>query len=189
MKAKLVVVFIGLTILTLTSCDPAKEFETELKVIDSCMTEIDKMDILYKGIEFDSLQFMVDHVNHNEKMMKDYFVADTIDMLLGSYMNNCKGIRKSLGHIQVNHDEFAKEITAQYNQFSNLKTDILGGVLDKEQINNYLTTEKNSLSEFTFAFMNFYNNQKSQSQIYYQCIPFVDDYVKKLNIPSGDTLQ
>lgn len=174
---------------TMTSCDPAKEFEIELKVIDSCITEIDKIDILYKGIEFDSLQYMVDHVNHNEKMMKDYFVADTIDMLLGSYMNNCKGVRKSMGNIAVNKEEFGKEITAQYNQFSNLKTDILNGVLDKEQINNYLTTEKNSLSEFSFAFMNFYDNQKAQSQIYYQCVPFVDEYVKTLDIPSGDTLQ
>lgn len=189
MKAIYFFAIVGLFMGTMTSCDPAKEFETELKVIDSCITEIDKIDVLYKGIEFDSLQFMVDHVNQNEKLMKTYYTADTVDMLLGSYMNNCKGIRKSLGHIQVNQEEFAKEINAQYTQFSNLKTDILGGVLDKEQINTYLTTEKNSLSEFSFAFMNFYNNQKSQSQIYYQCVPFVDEYVKTLNIPSGDTLQ
>jgi hypothetical protein len=172
----------------LTSCDPAKEFEAELNTVDSCLTELNKLDSLYKGIEFDSLTLMVKHIKQNESKMKKYYSSDTINMELGVLMNNSKGIRKSLKNIGGFRKDARAEIDALRLQFTNLRTDIVNGVLDKEQVKEYLAKEKDDLEKLNLSFMDFYNNQELQASLYYQTVPKVDEYVKQLNIPPGDTL-
>jgi hypothetical protein len=172
----------------LVSCDPAKEFQTELKSIDSCLVELDSIDQLYQGIEFDSLVYMVSHINENEEKIKKYYVSDTIDNNLGMYMNNCKGVRKSLKDLKGTQTKFAEEIAALDTQFTNLKTDILNGVFDKEEVNLYLTSEMESLELFSLKFYSFYANQKMQSIIFYSASPKVDEYVEKLVIPESDAM-
>lgn len=172
-----------------TSCDPAKKYSAEISTIDSCLTELNELDVLYQGIEFDSLKQMVLHVKSNEKKMKTYYSSDTINADLGSHMNICKGIRKSLKGIESARVEFVSEITALKTQFENLKTDILNNVLNKEQIDDYLATEKDALEKFSLSFMAFYENQKLQSEYYYTSVPFVDQYVATLNIPDEDTIE
>jgi len=175
--------------MALVSCDPAKEFEAELKVLDSCVVELNKIDSLYKGIEFDSLDYMVKHVLENEALMKEHYTSDTINMELGGLMNNAKGIRKSMKNVKGNQQKFAEEISALQTQFANLRTDIVNGVLDKEQIDQYLAREKADLEKLNLSFNDFYINQRDQSVIYYQVEPKIDEYVKLLNIPVEDTLQ
>lgn len=172
----------------LASCDPAKEFEAELNTIDSCLVELDSMDQLYQGIEFDSLVYMVDHIMENEEKIRKYYVSDTIDTQLGIYMNNCKGVRKSMKDVRGSQKLFAEEIAVLDTQFTNLKTDILNGVFNKEELKTYLATETDALSELSLKFYSFYDNQKSQSVIYYSAAPAVDEYVKKLIIPDADTV-
>ena len=100
MKSFIKVIFPFVVFASIVSgCDNAKKFETELKSIDSCVAVLDEIDSLLKGIEFDSLNLMVTHVNTNEEYMREYYRADTIDMLLGDYMNSCKGIRKALKNL------------------------------------------------------------------------------------------
>lgn len=184
-----VTAFILTAATALVSCDPAKEFEAELKVLDSCVAELNKIDSLYKGIEFDSLDYMVKHVLKNEELMKEHYSSDTINMELGMLMNNSKGIRKSLSNIKGNQKKFGEEIAALSTQFDNLRTDIINGVLDKEQIDQYLATEKADLEKLNLSFMEFYTIQKEQSGVYYMAVPKVDEYIKLLNIPVEDTLQ
>lgn len=173
----------------ISSCDPAKEFETEIKSIDSCISVLDKIDSLFKGIEFDSLNVMVDHVNNNEELMREYYTSDTIDQLLGSYMNSCKGIRKSLNNLETTKTDFADEIAAIYSQLNNLKTDVSNGVFEKKEIDKYLATEKEALNKLNLSFTEFYTIQRDQKGVYYLCVPFVDGYVNALNVPGEDTLQ
>lgn len=184
MFKKIVFLLAGCSAFILAACDPAKEFEKEIKTIDSCLTELDKIEELYNGIQFDSLKYMVTHVLDNEAKMKEYYVADTVDMMLGSYMNSCKGVRKSMSDVDGNKIRFAQEIGALDTQFTNLKQDILNGVLSKEEIDKYLSVEMNDLKVFSISFYSFYDNQKNQSAVFYEASPKIDEYVSKLQIPS-----
>lgn len=185
----LVVLSLSFSALTLVSCDPAKEFAAELKTIDSCLTALDSIEQVYKGIEFDSLDLMVTHVLDNESKMKEFYTSDTIDMELGILMNNCKGIRKSMKNVKGKGLAFSDEIFALRQQFGDLKTDVLNGVLEKEKINEYLLEEKAALDKLHKSFFDFYELQKMQSAVYYYSVPKVDAYIQKLNIPNADTLQ
>lgn len=175
--------------ISLVSCDPAKEFATEIKTIDSCIAELDTLDQLYKGIEFDSLSFMLAHINENEELLKNNYKSDTINLELGVLMNNCKGVRKSMKNIEGNRKSLADEIAALNVQFKNLKADILNGALDKEQIAEYLLEERQALATLDNSFMSFYENQRMQSQVYYYAVPKVDEYIKTLNITGEDSTQ
>jgi hypothetical protein len=177
----------GMTFLV-ASCDPAKEFATELKTIDSSLAELDSIENLYNGIQFDSLSYMVRHIMENEDKIKRYYTSDTVDMQLGMYMNNCKGVRKSMKGISQNKTVFAEEIAALDTQFTNLKSDILNGLLEKEQVASYLAEELAALNKLSLSFYEFYDNQKVQSYVFYSASPQVDAYVAKLVIPENDTL-
>lgn len=176
-------------ILALTSCDPAKEFETELSTIDSCMQHLDSIEQIHKGINFDSLELMVTHIMENEDKIKNYYVSDTVDRELGELMNNCKGFRKSLKNAKGMGLTFIDEIFAIRKQLENLKTDILNGVFDKEQVKTYLAEEKDALNKLSLKFFDFNHMQQMQVQIYHQAVPKVDAYVAKLVIPDDVPLE
>jgi hypothetical protein len=186
--SNLVLAGLSSVVFLLASCDPAKEFQTELKSIDSCLAELDSMDQLYHGIKFDSLNYMVSHILENEEKIKNYYVSDTVDMQLGIYMNNCKGVRKSLKDLRTSETLFAEEIAELDTQFTNLKADILNGVFDKEEVKTYLATELEALEKLSLTFYSFYTNQKMQSAIFYTASPKVDEYVEKLVIPETDAM-
>ncbi|MBK7128142.1 MAG: hypothetical protein IPM74_13060 [Crocinitomicaceae bacterium] len=173
---------------TISSCDPAKKYANEIEKIDSCLTVIDEYDSLYHTIQFDSLQWMVNHVLENENAIKQYGVSDTVPQLLGSWMNNCKGVRKSLKDIGGNKMKFNDEIFFMRRQFTNLKTDIINGVYDKDEIEKYLKIETEALTNFGVMFGDFYDLQKSQSAIFYDAVPNVDAYVLLIKNEHGDTM-
>src|SRR5688572_27625077 len=115
--AHLFIISLSLSALTLVSCDPAKEFEAELKTIDSSLVVLDSIEQTYKGINFDTLDVMVKHVLDNEAKMKNFYASDTIDQQLGILMNNCKGIRKSMKNVKGKGLAFNDEIFALRKQF------------------------------------------------------------------------
>lgn len=185
----LLVFSLSFSAFTLISCDPAKEFEAELKTVDSCLAELDSIESVYMGIKFDSLELMVDHVLANEAKMKHYYNSDTVDQELGMLMNNCKGIRKSMKNVRGQGLAFNDELFALRKQFNDLKTDILNGVMEKEKLTGYLNEEKAALDKLNKQFFDFDRMQKMQSAVYYYAVPKVDVYVQQLVIPDGDTLQ
>jgi len=181
-------VFVVFGLLFFASCDPAKEFEAELKTIDSCMTRIDELEKMYMEINFDSLQLMVDHIMYNEDMMKKYYKSDTVNRDLGIYMNNCKGFRKSLKDLHGKQVGFQDEIFALRVQFKNMKTDIMNGALTKEQVADYLPAEKEAVNNLDLRLVEFYELQKSQIPIYHDAVPVVDMYVSTLVVPDSNAV-
>ena len=139
------------------------------------------------GINFDSLNFMVEHVRENEALIKQYYKPDTINAEFGRLMNECKGIRKKLSNLTKKRTDFGDEMNALKHQFMDLKTDIGNGLFTKEQVKGYLGDEKKNLEMLQLTFMEFYDNQTVQSEIYYHDVPQVDDFIKQL-ITECDTI-
>jgi hypothetical protein len=164
----------------ITSCDPAAQHEKEISKIDSCLNVLAEIEEKYNGIEFDSLTFMVDHVLMNEDTMKKYYSPDTLSMDIGVRMNDCKGIRKTMKGVDVKKDDFKKEIEELTIQFTNLKEDILTGVLTDEQINEYLSRELFDLNILDISFIDFYEMQLVQKKYYYSSVPFIDELIVEL---------
>lgn len=186
LPVKIIVLTLAFSAITLTSCDPAKKFADEISDIDSCQAVLDSVDNLYQSINFDSLEYMVNHVLENEAKFKKYYSSDTVDMTLGSYMNSCKGVRKSLKDIRGFEMSFKNEIAILDSQFTNLKTDILNDLYSKDEIKTYLDEEKLALQKFCNSFDGFYVNQKEQAAVFYLASPYVDAYVANMNIPEED---
>lgn len=170
-----------------TSCDPSKQFETEIQEIDSCITVIDEMEERLEGIKFDSLMIMVDHVKMNEDRMEMYYKPDTLNEDLGKLMNECKGIRKNMTDLKGKKSYFADEMNAVKYQFKTLKEDVKNGVYEKEEIDQYLAKEKTDLEVVSLTFNDFDRMQKSQSDRYYYAVPKVDAYLKEM-IGKSDTV-
>ncbi|MBL7899733.1 MAG: hypothetical protein JNJ99_14435 [Crocinitomicaceae bacterium] len=181
-------VFVVFSLLFFAACDPAKEFEAELKTIDSCMTRIDELERMYMEINFDSLQLMVDHIMHNEDMMKKYYKSDTVNRELGMYMNNCKGFRKTLKDLHGKQVGFQDEIFALRVQFKNMKTDLMNGAMTKEQAAEYLPAEMEAVQNLDIRLVEFFDLQKSQIPIYYEAVPVVDMYVSALAISDSNSV-
>jgi len=166
--------------LGLVSCDPAKQYSTEISKIDSCLTVINDINEKYNGIEFDSLALMVDHVLRNEDTLKKYYNPDTLSMDIGVRMNDCKGIRKTLKGVRTKETDFKIEIDELTAQFENLKKDISEGVLTKEQVNDYLARELFDLNILDVSFSDFYENQLIQKKYYYESVPYIDDLIVEI---------
>ncbi|MEO9534176.1 MAG: hypothetical protein ABJG68_04205 [Crocinitomicaceae bacterium] len=177
---KIIVFSLFIGALVLSSCDPASKYATEISKIDSCLTILDSLQSDYDGIEFDSLQGMVDHVLRNEDTIKKYYHPDTLSMEIGTRMNDCKGIRKTLKGVGTKKENFAAEISDLKVQFESLKTDISEGVLSEEQINEYLARELFDLNILHVTFDDFNAMQKIQKKYYYASVPYIDRLIVEL---------
>jgi len=184
---KRVCIALSLSALTLFSCDPAKKYESELKTIDSCLTKLDSLEKIYVGIDFDSLDQMAMHVLENEAKLKAYNTLDTVDQELGAMMNDCKGFRILMENVQEKDTVFGAEIIALRQQFTDLKADVLNGVIEKEKISEFLQAETASLDELSRRFLQFDSVQQIQTEIYHTAVPGVDNYLEKLNTTNVET--
>ncbi|MGB1103781.1 MAG: hypothetical protein ACPG21_09140 [Crocinitomicaceae bacterium] len=175
--AGLLTVFLGFS---MASCDPAEAYKTELTEIDSCLKRIDTLETLFDGIDFDTLQIMVDHVIANEKTIKEIYQPDTLDVTFGRHVNDSKIIRKTLTNLGNKQLSYSDELNAIKNQFMDLEDDIRNGVLTEDQIKTYLNTEKEALRKVDLIVIDFYETQKREKERYYYAVPYVDDYIEKL---------
>jgi hypothetical protein len=162
------------------SCDPAASYQAELSEIDSCMLRIDTLENLLDGIEFDSLKMMVDHVKENEATIKEIYHPDTVDSHFGRWMTDSKSIRKTLTNLDSRKMNYGDELNAVKHQFMDLEEDIRNGVLDDEQVKDFLATEKEALERVDLTVMSFYNLQEMEKKKYYYSVPRVDAYIEKL---------
>jgi hypothetical protein len=176
-SATVVMFFIGMS---MTSCDPADTYKAELTEIDSCLKRIDTLEALFDGIDFDTLQIMVDHVNSNEATIKDIYEPDTLDPRFGRYVTESKMIRKTLTNLSSKQLNYGDELNAVKHQFIDLEEDITNGILTEEQIKEYLTVEKEALKKVDLTVMGFYDTQKLEKERYYYAVPEVDAYIEKI---------
>lgn len=174
--------FIGIGILTFlfVSCDPASKYSAEIETIDSCLTVLSELEDKNGKIEYDSLTYMVDHIIENEAVIKELYMPDTISLSLGTKMNECKGVRKTLGAAENNQKLYQDEIDELKTQFINLKNDIENGVMKDEQIKEYLEVEKSDLEFLALSFDAFYTIQENQKVFFYHSCPEIDDLVARL---------
>lgn len=174
------IVALGAAIFSLSACNPAEQYKTELATIDSCISVIEEMEVQHDGIEFDSLKLMVEHVIDNEKAIKDLYTPDTLDMEFGKLMNDAKTVRKKLGSVGKEQVAYSDELNAIKHQFLDLKEDILNGLYDDQQIKDYINVEKAALNKVSLGFSSFYSMQKEEKKRYYYATPKIDAFILEL---------
>lgn len=169
---------LGISFLSvMTSCDPASKYAAEIEEIDSCLAVLDSVEEKYNGIEFDSLEYMVQKVIGNEDSIRKYYNPDTLSLQVGIRMNECKGIRKTLKGSDAKRISYKNEIDALRQQFENLKSDIENGVLQEDKIAQYIDDEKKALDVLNLTVTEFYKLQELEKRYFYQSVPFVDSLI------------
>ena len=164
----------------IASCDNASKYKSELSEIKTYQSRLDSLANEINGIEIDSLLYMQAEAEANEKVIKKYYVADTIDMTFAKKMDKNKSVRKSLKDVVNQKQNMLTELEALKTQFSNLEKDILEGLYDKEQINDYLNVEKLDYDILALSYRDFNLNQKKQKANFYFANPQIAEYVDKL---------
>ncbi|MDA7804071.1 hypothetical protein N8987_05795 [Crocinitomix sp.] len=164
----------------IVSCNPAEQYKSEIAQIDSCLNVLDSLTVLFDGIEFDSLELMVAHVENNEAQIKQLYQPDTLMESFGNLMNESKTVRKKLSVVGKDQLAIGDELDTLKHQFGALKMDILNGLFDDQQIVEYLTIEKAALSKVDAAFSNFYQMQKKEKSRYYYTVPELDAFIEIL---------
>ena len=171
-------------LLTLVACDPASQYKTELDEIDSYLTRIDSLETKFDGIEFDSLNMMVEHVKKNESLIKELYNPDTLNAEFGSLMNDSKMIRKTLADVGGFESSIGDELNAVKHQLMDLKEDILAGLFSDYQIREYIAIEKEALAKVDDIFANFYATQLEEKNRFYYVVPKVDAFIEDLKVKS-----
>jgi hypothetical protein len=160
------------------ACSPEKKFASELEEISSYETGLDSLKDLYLTIKFDSLIYIQKEAAYHEKMIKSYYMADTISVELAQKLQYIKSVRKSLSNIQVKQTGIGREIYELKKQFENLEKDILEGIYNKTQVTEYLSNEKTAYENLAGEVSKVLENQSKQLKDFNFAIPVVQEYVE-----------
>lgn len=181
MNKKIFFFFLGtIALFSITSCDPASQYKTELDEIESYLSRIDSLETKFDGIDFDSLNLMVEHVKENEALIKELYQPDTLNEQFGRLMNDSKMIRKTLADVGGFETSIGDELNAIKHQLIDLKGDILAGLFSDEQIREYIDIEKEALAKVDEVFSNFYSTQEEETRRFYDVVPKVDAFIEDL---------
>lgn len=171
--------YILFSLIFLSSCNPETKYAEELKDIDSYTNKLDSIEIILNGIEFDSLVYMQETAHTNEKLMKRFYVNDTIDESFAQKLAYIKSVRKILSDVKDEQHRMFAELKALKVQLSNLKTDILNGLYNKEQIVNYLNKEKKDVDMLNKMVVDFNKMQSIEKNYFYYATPDIETYLTK----------
>lgn len=160
------------------ACNPEKKYAPEITAINSYKNSIDSLEIVFNNIKFDSLMMIQKAASYSEKMIKKYYMFDTVSRELAERMQYIKSVRKSLGNIEVKKNALTREFTALKLQFNNLEADIKNGILKRSQVEEYLKDEKEAYANLSKNVSAVYENQKKQLKDYYYASPVVNTYVE-----------
>lgn len=179
------VVVLGL--IFLSACNPKTKYAEELKEIDAYTQKLDSIENILNGIDFDSLAYMQETALSNEKLIKRFYVSDTIDQNFAQKLDYNKSVRKLLKGALNEREKMFDELKALKTQFANLKTDILNGQYSKEQINNYLSVEKSDTKMLLKSVAEYDKMQNNQKIYFYSATPVISNYLTKImNEKQGD---
>ncbi|MCH2232884.1 MAG: hypothetical protein MK078_01435 [Crocinitomicaceae bacterium] len=181
-------VVLGLAVI-FTACDPSEQFKEELTEIDSLEVFVNDFEAKYESIEFDSLKLMVEEVEQNERDIKFYYTPDTINEELGKNMLESKSIRKKLKGSESKKMVFGDELNAIKHQLINLRADIEAGLLTAEEIRRYIDEESAALRAFEISFLEFYEIQLFEKQIYYTYVPKVNEFIESIKPEEGSVIE
>jgi hypothetical protein len=169
-----------LALFLVTSCDNAKKYKTEISEIDTKQLELDSLESIVNEIEMDSLKYMQIEASTNESVIRKYYSPDTIDMIFAGKLDRNKRVRKSLDGIENKKKNLLKELVEIRIQFSNLKKDILAGLYDSEQIENYLNVEKLDVDQLALHVNSYNLLQEEQKKNFYYSNPQIKEYCEML---------
>ena len=168
------------SIFVFISCDNEKKYKTELLQIEIHSVKLDSLDEIINGIQIDSLVLIQKIATNNELTIKTYYLTDTIDMVFAEKMNMNKGVRKSLAEVEKQKEGLISELQELKLQYFNLKTDIIAGLYNKEQIVDYLNVEKLDFDMLTVNIKEFELNSKKQLESFYYANPQISKYCNEL---------
>lgn len=163
------------------ACNPEKKYKTELLNITTQKSTLDSLTLVFKSIDYDSLNYIKEQAANYEKIVKENYNADTINNQFASMMSKMKSVRKSLKSIDKNKKSTEKEITALKKQYSDLEEDIKNGVLSGDQIETFLNNENMALEKFKFNFKAIFMNQSKQKENFYIAQPTVQNFIDLIN--------
>ncbi len=162
------------------SCNPEKKYAKELSAIENYKIQLDSIKNLYDGIEYDSLVFMKNSALSYEKIVKKHYQADTIYQDFANKLSLLKGLRKSFKGLEINREAIKEELQALGSQFDNLETDIKNGVLNADQVKQFLGQEQAAFDKFNLHFKSIYLNQIKQKKNFYFANEAVYLYTEKI---------
>ena len=163
-----------------TACDNAKKYNTEITEIDSFQSKLDSLETELNSYNLDSLNYMQKEAEANEGVIKKYYLADTINMTFGDKLDKNKGVRKRLIGVDSKKTALLKELSELKIQFKDLKTDVLEGLYNASQINDYLNVERLDYKLLDENVKAFDINIKKQKRHFYYANPAIKLYCEEL---------
>lgn len=169
-----------LVILAFASCDNAKKYKTEIAEIDSTQLQLDSLETLINSIDIDSLVYMQKEASANEAVIRQYYLPDTVDMTFAGKLDRNKRVRKSLSSVESQKVNILKELVEIRMQYTNLKKDVLAGLYDKKQVENYLNVERLDFDQLYINIKSYNDLQIEQKKNFYYANPQIKEYCEIL---------
>ncbi len=161
-------------------CSPEEKYANQLTEIERYTTKLDSIEKVISGIDFDSLAFMQETAESNEKIIERYFHTDTIDANFAKKLALNKSVKLTLKNILSQKEKMFLEVEELKNQFTNLRVDIINGMYDEAQIENYFRTEKQDTDSLLKSIDEFMEIEKIQRQYFYKSNEEVSKFATKL---------
>jgi hypothetical protein len=142
---KHLILFTSFLSLTLISCLDVEKKE-HLSELEKMNFTLDSLHEVYLNIPLDSFSIMRETAVKNEKIIKTYYVDDTIDVEFARAMNRYKAIRKGSGAINQRRFFLDTIFVFQKQQLEKLTNDINNSLGKRDKYASYLEAEKGNIT-------------------------------------------
>lgn len=164
--------------MVITSCNTKPDFSAEIKTIDSLETAVNQSLSECKTFDTSWINPVTQTSNYNVKMIKQFYIPDSIiaeDVKIISYY---KGFRKLGANLKKQRYKLLEGFQKSLTQLKDLKTDAENGALKKEDLDKYILEEKAVTTELIYLFNDLKYTTKEALKNYDSLTPMIEKIIE-----------
>jgi hypothetical protein len=168
-----------ISVFAFTSCLDA-ERKAHLDKLDGMIHQLDSLKSNYAKIPLDSINLIREHVNNNERYIKNYYLDDTLDVDFARAMNRYRGIRKGSGYIVEKRIFLDTVFDFQLNQMKKLHTDISNGTGKRDKYEQFVKGEEENVNLILSSFKDFSERFSFMRKEFNEINPMIESIIERL---------
>lgn len=169
------ILLVILLALSLFSCSDISK-STQLERISIMEQSLDSIEGVLEKEKLDTIQEWDLSAYNLEKRIKENYVSDTIDLVLGKKMDAYKVMRRNIEPMGKAMNSVKKGIKEEREKLAALKEDIKNGNGDREKYDEYVVFEEQKVDQLRVLITDFTETKKRSIDTYNQLHKELSDF-------------
>jgi hypothetical protein len=178
MRKIISITLLAITVILSSCTNP--EVEEMVTIIDSSYTSIQKAEAALMAIDSAKIGNMVRYNDNSLSYIQDHF-KDTATKEEGIFMSDIIAVKRSFSKLSRQQESLIDDMIYAKAQLNDLKKDVEGGLVTRQEFDVYFDTEKQAIDLFISTVTSTVSWNESNTRRFETMKPQIEKFIEEIN--------